>query len=68
MNDKEKSYNIDLYTFKKMCFIYNAVENGWNIQKDKDNYIFKKNHEGDQEIFSESYLSRFMNDNLKQPR
>jgi hypothetical protein len=50
--------------FKKMLFLYNALDNGWSIKKRNESYIFTKNHEGRKEIFDENYLSTFMKDNL----
>ena len=55
---------IDQIKFKKMVFLYNALDNGWTIKKKHDSYIFTKNHEGKKEIFEESYLSIFMKDNI----
>jgi hypothetical protein len=54
---------IDQLKFKKMVFLYNALDNGWSIKKKLNSYIFTKNHEGKKEIFDESYLSIFMKDN-----
>jgi hypothetical protein len=53
----------DKLKFKKMVFLYNALDNGWSIKKRKETYIFTKNHEGKKEIFDENYLSIFMKDN-----
>ena len=55
---------IDQIKFKKMVFLYNALDNGWSIKKKQNSYIFTKNHEGKKEIFDESYLSIFMKDNM----
>uniref|UniRef100_A0A6C0ITT7 Uncharacterized protein n=1 Tax=viral metagenome TaxID=1070528 RepID=A0A6C0ITT7_9ZZZZ len=55
---------VDNLKFKKMVFLYNALDNGWSIKKRKETYIFTKNHEGKKEIFDENYLSIFMKDNL----
>ena len=55
---------IDQMKFKKMVFLYNALDNGWSIKKKQNSYIFTKNHEGKKEIFDESYLSIFMKDNM----
>ena len=55
---------IDQIKFKKMIFLYNALDNGWSIKKKHNSYIFTKNHEGKKEIFDESYLSIFMKDNM----
>jgi hypothetical protein len=60
----ENQFEIDKSKFKKMIFLYNALDNGWSIKKRKDSYIFTKNHEGKKEIFDENYLSIFMKDNL----
>jgi hypothetical protein len=54
---------IDQTKFKKMVFLYNALDNGWSIKKKQDSYIFTKNHEGKKEIFDEGYLAIFMKDN-----
>ena len=35
---------IDKLKFRKMTFIYKALENGWNVTKKGELYIFKKNH------------------------
>ena len=45
---------------KKKDFIWNALEDGWEIKKKGDSYIFKKPHEGKKEVFSEDYLRRFI--------
>ena len=55
---------VDQMKFKKMIFLYNALDNGWSIKKKQNSYIFTKNHEGKKEIFNESYLSIFMKDNM----
>lgn len=55
--------DIDNQKFKKMIFLFNALDNGWSIKKKNNSYIFTKNHEGKKEIFDESYLSIFMKDN-----
>jgi hypothetical protein len=60
----EQSKEIDKIKFKKMLFLYNAINNGWTIKKRNDSYIFTKNHEGKKEIFNDSYLSIFMKDNM----
>ena len=62
--ENEKSLEIDKVKFQKMVFLYNALDNGWSIQKKQNSYIFKKNHEGKKEILNDTYLSIFMKDNL----
>ena len=47
-----------------MVFLYNALENGWTINKKKNLYIFSKNHEGKKEVFLDNYIKRFMKENF----
>ena len=51
---------------QKMALIYNSLENGLTVKKhpEKDVYIFTKNHGGKKEVYLDSYLRRFMEDNL----
>jgi hypothetical protein len=60
----EQCKEINNIKFKKMLFLYNAINNGWSVKKRNDSYIFTKNHEGKKEIFNDSYLSIFMKDNM----
>ena len=59
--NKSESKNIKN---KKMEFIWNALEDGWEIRKKDNSYIFSKEHEGKKEVFSESYLRAFIVKNL----
>lgn len=45
---------------KKMLFIHNALEDGWNIKLRNNAYIFSKKHENKREIFQDSYLQDFI--------
>jgi len=56
--------NIDVTTLHKMQFIINAIEDGWAVKKNNDNYIFTKKHEGKREIFMSDYLERFIYKNM----
>jgi len=47
-----------------MIFLFNALENGWAVKKRDNNYLFRKKHEGQKEIFSDKYLSRFLGENF----
>jgi hypothetical protein len=58
-----RQIEIDQDKFKKMVFLYNALDDGWSIKKRLDSYIFTKNHEGKKEVFDEAYLSIFMKEN-----
>tara|TARA_B100001123_G_scaffold192107_1_gene219198 strand:- start:249 stop:467 length:219 start_codon:yes stop_codon:yes gene_type:complete len=62
--NKHNINKIDCILLQKMLFLYNALENGWKIKKQKKLYIFTKNHEGKKEVFLDDYLKRFMVENL----
>jgi hypothetical protein len=53
---------IDQVVLQKMVLLYNALEDGWDIKKKNDIYIFSKKHGGKKEVFLESYLHTFMKD------
>ena len=55
---------INNLVLQKMAFIYNALENGWDIKKTGDKYIFLKNHEGKKEVYLDSYLREFLETNI----
>lgn len=62
----DSDMNVDVIKLQKMALIYNSLENGWTVKKhpNKDVYIFTKNHGGKKEVYLDSYLRRFMEDNL----
>ena len=64
--DNKSGYNatIENIKFQKMLFLYNAINDGWTIKKQKESYIFTKNHENKKEIFLDSYLVSFMKNNF----
>jgi hypothetical protein len=62
--EKNDSINMEYIEFQKMLFLFNAVNNGWTVKKDKGAYIFKKNHEGKREVFEESFLHSFVRENF----
>ena len=53
---ENESFKINAIQFQKMVFLYNALEDGWNIKKTNDSYVFSKKHEGKKEILQEDYL------------
>lgn len=59
-----KNIQMDAVAFKKMCFIYNAIQSGWNVLKKEEKYIFSKKHEGKKEVYLDSYLQKFIEQNL----
>ena len=56
--------NISNKTLHKMLFIMNALEEGWKVKKQNENYIFTKKHENKREILEEKYLENFVLTNL----
>lgn len=62
--DQNKYINIDNFEYKKMRFLYNALNDGWSISKNQDYYIFKKKHKNKKEVFSDTYLQEFICKNL----
>jgi len=58
INSEQKN---DIYL---MIFLMNTLENGWSIRKKNDNYIFRKRHEKQMEIYSDGYLVNFLKSNM----
>ena len=56
--------DINNIMLQKMIFIYNAIENGWDVKKMSDKYIFTKNHKQQKEVYLDSYLREFLETNL----
>jgi hypothetical protein len=48
----------------KMDVIFNALEDGWEVKKKGENYVFKKRHHNRREVFLDSYLEQFLRSNL----
>ncbi len=55
---------INMVKLQKMAFLFNALENGWTIKKKESCYVFSKNHNGQKEVYLDSYLKRFMEENI----
>ncbi len=64
MNNDVISISVDNIEYKKMCFVFNALNDGWSISKDKEYYIFKKKHRNKREVFTDTYLQEFICKNL----
>ena len=62
--ESNEKQDINYITLEKMKFLYNALETGWTIVKKDDKYIFNKKHEGEKEIYLESYLQQFIVANM----
>jgi hypothetical protein len=67
----DNNNNLDNITINKMTFIFNAINDGWIVEKQLNNnnneekYIFRKNHENKKEIFSNNYLEKFISKNFQ---
>jgi hypothetical protein len=55
---------IDCIVAQKMAFIYNALQDGWEVKKKGSNYVFKKKHGDRQEVFLDKYLEDFVRRNI----
>ena len=60
----DNKVNVDLLQFQKMGFIYNAIENGWTVKKRDNKYVFTKNKKGEKEVFLDTYLRNFLENNF----
>ena len=58
MNIEQKN---DIYL---MIFLTNTLENGWSIRKKNDEYVFRRKHEKQTEIYSDEYLVNFLKSNM----
>jgi hypothetical protein len=58
INSEQKN---DIYL---MIFLMNTLENGWSIRKRDDDYVFRKKHEKQTEIYSDEYLVNFLKSNM----
>jgi hypothetical protein len=61
----KQTVSLDRMTFQKMHFVMNAIDTGWSVKKNDDNYIFTKKHEGKREVFMADYLEKFVTENMK---
>jgi hypothetical protein len=60
-----ESITIEREQFAKMQFIWRAIESGWSAKKQSGSYVFKKKHNGKQEVFREEYLEEFLRKNIE---
>lgn len=60
LENKKEFLDIDNLQIQKMLFIYNALEDGWKVKKEKNAFIFTKPHEKKKEYFTEDYLKEFI--------
>ena len=58
INNEQKN---DIYL---MIFLMNTLENGWSIRKKNEEYVFRRKHEKQTEIYSDEYLVHFLKSNM----
>tara|TARA_B100001093_G_scaffold412928_1_gene402694 strand:+ start:919 stop:1119 length:201 start_codon:yes stop_codon:yes gene_type:complete len=54
------TFEVDNKFQQKLLFIYNALENGWEIKKSGNKYILKKENNEDKEVYLDNYLDKFI--------
>ena len=62
--DYKDNIKFDILVAQKMAFLYNALEEGWEVKKNGDCYIFTRKHGGKKEVFLDTYLKNFITNNL----
>ena len=62
--DTSKGLEIDCITLQKMAFVYNAVQSGWKVSKNDSSYVFTKKHENKKEIYLDTFLKSFVEENM----
>ena len=63
-NKIDKNIKINYLLLQKMAFVYNALEDGWQISKNDEKNIFLKKHEEKKEVFLDTFLENFINNNI----
>ena len=53
-------FEVDNKFQQKLLFIYNALENGWEIKKSGNKYILKKENNEDKQVYLDNYLDKFI--------
>ncbi len=44
----------------KALFIWNALQDGWEVKKKNETYVFSKPHENKKKVYTEEYLKEFV--------
>jgi hypothetical protein len=55
---------INYIELQKMAFIYNAIHAGWSVSCKGESYVFTKKHEGKKEVFLDTYMKSFIENNM----
>jgi hypothetical protein len=64
LSEVPRKLEVDIIRLHKMAFIYNAVNDGWKVSMKDNKYIFLKQHEGKKEVYLDSYLEKFVSNNV----
>lgn len=62
---KQHFNSLSLKELQKIHFIYNALENGWNVKKNEEAYIFRKKHNHTKTLKNQNYIYKFVDKNMK---
>lgn len=54
----------DTHTCAQMMFVFNAIQNGWSVRKEKDQFVFSKHHRESREVLDRGYLDTFLAANV----
>ena len=54
------STKYSLKEWRKILFIFNAIEDGWSVKKRNNLYIFSKQKGKEKQIYEEKYLEKFI--------
>ena len=52
---------------KVILFVFSALEDGWSVKKQREQYVFSKPHEGKKEVFSKDFLYAFIEKHARVP-
>jgi hypothetical protein len=63
--DAIDTVKIDKKDFQRLCFINNAINDGWSVKKRNQSYFFSKKIEGCEKVIAENYLDEFIISNNK---
>ena len=60
MNIDLEQIKISKKDFSKILFIYKAIEDGWNVRKNNEKYIFCKHISKEKHVYDENFLQNFV--------
>lgn len=66
--DNSTVVQLQTKSFQEMIILFNAINDGWTINKIDRTYVFSKRHENKKEIFHEDYLATFLSSYLSLPK